>query len=173
MVLHLIDQGPAPARMRGALKHSASHSDHSLRERTNVDIAWIGSPEQPLPLSHLLDSFLTEKQYISAAAARVESPAHLPQGLQRLAVRSSESEIWRAWADEAGSLRFIRAKISNIFSRVLSRPALHVFFHDTAGEILESGTWAKRADGGWEPCHMPSSRPGRRSRKQDVAAAAS
>jgi len=112
-------------------------------------------------ITSFLDSFIAERGCVPEAAQPILSVLRLPETLQRLAVRVTESEGWRAWMSEAGAIWFVRGKISNTFTRRLSRPAMHVFFHDVAGEITESGTFMQDAAGRWDPCEMPNARPGR------------
>ena len=111
-----------------------------------------------------LDSFIADRRCVPAAAQPIVSVLRLPETLQRLAARITDSEGWRAWVSEAGAIWFVRGKISNTFTRRLSRPSIHVFFHDVAGEITESGTWTQGDAGRWDPCEMPNARPGRRPR---------
>ncbi len=120
--------------------------------------------EHPGGVSALLESFIAEQGCTPTDAARLTELRHLPEALQRLVQRTSGKEDWRAWSDARGTVSLVRVKLSITFSRVLSRPTLHVFFHDANGEIRDSGTWARRQDGRWERCEMPLARAGRRSR---------
>ncbi len=120
-------------------------------------------PDADGGVSALLESFLAEHRCIPPGAARLDAAHHLPEGLRRLVQRTSGTEDWRAWADARGSIGFVRVKLSSTFTRRLSRPTLHVFFHDLNGEIHESGTWVRRPDARWERCQMPLARAGRRA----------
>jgi hypothetical protein len=115
----------------------------------------------------LLDRFIADQRCMPQGATPI-APESLPESLQRLAGRASETEHWRAWSSANGDIAFVRGKVSSTFSLRLSRPALHVFFHDRAGEIVSSGTYAQNEAGRWERCEIPLPRPGRR-RKAGLA----
>jgi len=115
-------------------------------------------------ITSFLDSFIADRRCVPAAAEPIISALRLPETLQRLASRVTDSEGWRAFMSEAGAIWFVRGKISNTFTRRLSRPAIHVFFHDMQGEITESGTFTQDDAGRWDLCEMPNARPGRRRR---------
>ncbi|HUK02790.1 MAG TPA: hypothetical protein VLW26_10970 [Steroidobacteraceae bacterium] len=119
---------------------------------------------QRAQIGELLDAFIADQQCVPLGAARLECAQRLPESLQRLATRATESEDWRAWTGRDGGVAFLRGKLSSTFSRQLSRPAIHIFLHSSDGEIADSGTWARDEAGRWAPCKLPGARPGRRSR---------
>jgi len=116
----------------------------------------------PQKIAEFLDCFIADKGCIPSDANRVTSPTELPKNLQRIAVRAPANEEWRAWTDKDGQIHFVRGKVSNTFSRRMSRTAMHVFFHDAEGELMDSGVWSQDTYGRWDPCDIPDGRSGRR-----------
>jgi hypothetical protein len=116
----------------------------------------------PAQIAAFLDTFVADRGCIPSDASPVTKLTELPRNLQRIAGKAPANEGWRAWADKDGKIWFVRGKVSNTFSRRMSRTAMHVFFHDEEGELTDSGVWAKDNDGRWDPCDIPDARAGRR-----------
>jgi hypothetical protein len=116
----------------------------------------------PSQIAEFLDTFIADKGCIPSDASLVTSLTELPRNLQRIAVRAPANEGWRAWTDRDGRIYFVRGKVSNTFSRRMSRTAMHIFFHDAEGELTDSGVWSKDNYGRWDPCDIPDARAGRR-----------
>lgn len=114
-------------------------------------------------ISAYLDLFVADKRCVPSGACPVLSPTELPRSLQKIAERAPANEGWRAWMSQEGRVFFVRGKVSEVFTRRMHRPAMHVFFHDAEGELMDSGVWAKDMDGRWDPCDIPDARVGRRS----------
>jgi hypothetical protein len=123
--------------------------------------------EQRSPITDFLDSFIADKGCVPSAARPIVSAARLPDRLQRLAAHTTEHEGWRAWSADSGTIWFIRGKLSDTFTRKMSRPVIHVFFHGADGEITECGIWARDAQGRWDACNVPLPRPGRKMRRSE------
>lgn len=116
----------------------------------------------PAQIGAFLDRFVAERGCIPSDASPVTELAELPRNLQRIAGKAPPNEGWRAWTDKDGKIWFVRGKVSNTFTRRMSRTAMHVFFHDEEGELTDSGVWAKDNEGRWDPCDIPDARAGRR-----------
>jgi hypothetical protein len=131
-----------------------------------MDNEYLRSLQKPSQIAAMLDLFVADKRCIPTDANPVSSPEQLPPGLQRIAERAMDNEGWRAWADGNGRIWFLRGKVSDTFSRRMHRPAMHVFFHDSEGELTEAGVWVRDNDG-WDACAIPDARPGRRRRSSN------
>ena len=116
----------------------------------------------PAQVAEFLDCFIADKGCIPSDARLVTSLTQLPRNLQRIALRAPPNEGWRAWTDKDGRIYFVRCKVSNTFSRRTSRTAMHIFFHDAAGDLTGSGVWSQDTYGRWDPCDIPDARAGRR-----------
>ncbi len=108
--------------------------------------------QRPSHLEAMLDSLVTDNDWIAPGARRVRGSSELPSVLRKLAFKAEKGEgAWRSWLNHDG-LRLFVAEMSLALSRERGCPMLQVHYYDEPGKLQQYSVWVQLADGSWQRC---------------------
>ena len=110
--------------------------------------------QRPSRIAALLESLLQARGLLPGKARRVTDRSELPSALQKIVLKSQNTErVWNAWTDE-DRIWFFTAEMSLELSRERGCPALQVGSYELDGKLRAWQLWAYLKDGTWQQCAL-------------------
>ncbi len=110
--------------------------------------------QSPSRIAALLESLMQACGSLPSNARKVTDRSELPSALQKIVIKSQNTErVWSAWTDEDRTW-FFTAEMSLELSRERGCPALHVASYKVDGKLETWKLWACLKDGTWQQCAL-------------------
>ena len=110
--------------------------------------------QRPSRVEALLESLLQAGAHVPANARKVTDRGELPSALQKIVIKSHNTErVWSAWTDE-DRIWFFTAEMSLELSRERACPVLQVGSYAMDGKLKVWQLWACLKDGTWQQCAL-------------------
>lgn len=110
--------------------------------------------QAPSRVQAMLESMLEACGRLPNGARRVTDRSELPSALQKIVVKSNNSErVWSAWTDES-HIWFFTAEMSLALSRERRCPTLQVGSYNVDGKMKAWQHWVCLNDGTWQQCAL-------------------
>lgn len=110
--------------------------------------------QTPSRIAAMLESLLQAGARLPDKARKITDRSELPSALQRIVIKSQNTErTWSAWTDE-DRIWFFTAEMSLDLSRERGCPVLQVGSHSVDGKLRAWQLWTSLKDGTWQQCAL-------------------
>lgn len=110
--------------------------------------------QRPSRVAALLESLVQARGRLPDHARKVTDRSELPSALQKIVIKSQDTElVWSAWTDE-DRVWFFTAEMSLALSRERGCPALHVASYNEDDKMRVWQLWVCLKDGIWQQCAL-------------------